>query len=110
MNKLEELKALIAEEKKWLKEYINARNAGDEKEDVASFRLSLRVANKMRLALSEELLHDLIAVAEAAKDILESGDLHYQDCYEIRKAREDILKSALLPLTKDTERPNERRT
>jgi hypothetical protein len=93
MKKIEELKALMAEEKKWLTEYINARNANDDKGVVASFRLSFRLASKMRLTLSEELLPQLIAVAEAADahiEQLEEGEVNYFKLVE-----------ALLPLTKD---------
>lgn len=99
-TKLEELKALIAEEKKWRTEYINARIANDDREDVASFRLSFRAANKLKLMLNEELLPHLIAVAEAAQCI---RHWHDQEPDGVVVSREHVflLWAALEPLTKD---------
>ena len=100
-TKLEELKALMAEEKKWRTEYINARNANDDREDVASFRLSFRMANKLKLMLSEELLLPLISVAEAAQAVhnrWESTDWKTEPTAGFM----NVLRDSLEPLTKET--------
>jgi hypothetical protein len=49
-----------------------------------------------------EFLPHLIAVAEAAKDIILKNDLHWSDTIEHRIEREKTLKNALEPLTKET--------
>jgi hypothetical protein len=104
MNKLEELKALIAEEKKWRLEWANAHNAGDDGDVVLSYRKEFHAARTTRRLLTEELLPDLIAVAEAANNRLLSDLDVVERFHAIGEDRLDALETlakTLLPLTKE---------
>jgi hypothetical protein len=109
MNKLEELKALLEEEKESLNEYNSACKANDDVEDVKSLGLSHRLANKCRLGLSEELLPHLIAVAEAAQEMMNKAEAEIctQDrgcSYDSSKISPYELLTKLEPLTKDADK------
>jgi len=96
MNKLEELKALIIEEKNCWLEWQKSRSANDDLDDVNSLLSFYRSTKRNRVALSEELLPLLIAVSEAAKNLALNDFTRRGDALALVKALE--------PLTKDTDK------
>jgi thiamine pyrophosphate-dependent acetolactate synthase large subunit-like protein len=101
MNKLEKLKALSKEKDKWRLEWINAQNANDDDEVIRSYHAEYRRAIKALDIFKNELLPDLIAVAEAAKGIDWSNVClkNYEERHLV-----NVLQDALLSLTKDADK------
>jgi len=103
MNKLEKLKALSKEKDKWRLEWINAQNANDDDEVIRSYHAEYRRAIKALDIFKNELLPDLIAVAEAAKavhDRWESTDWKAEPTAGFMNA----LRDSLEPLTKEIDK------
>jgi len=101
MNKLEELKALMAEEDKREKDWRKARLRSSDKSLIESLLADFREVRDDRRCLSDELLPHLIAVAEAAKGIDWPNAClkNYEERILV-----NVLLDALLSLTKDADK------
>ena len=101
MNKLEELKALLAEEERCAERWILAANTESNDGSIKPDWVNFRNAKASRNSLVTYLLPHLIAVAEVAKKIDWPNAClkNYEERILV-----NVLQDALLPLTKDADK------